>query len=59
MYDSYESDFDEDMKEFKDHIIDPFSSFIKEQHCEEIIHPGYEENILQPMTSSEINLQPC
>jgi hypothetical protein len=59
VYDNYESDFDEDMKEFQDHTIDPFSSFIKEQHCEEINHPGSADNIKQPMTSSEISLQPC
>ena len=53
---SYESYLDEDMKEFQDHTIDPFSSFIKEHHCEEINHPGFADNIKQPMTSSEISL---
>jgi hypothetical protein len=59
VYASYELDFDEDMKEFQDHTIDPFSSFIKEHHCEEINHPGSIDNIKQPMISSEISPQPC
>jgi hypothetical protein len=41
VYDNYESDFDEDVKEFQDHTIDPFSSFIKEQHYVEISYPGF------------------
>jgi hypothetical protein len=49
VFDNYEPDFDEEMKEFQYHTIDPFSSFIKEQHCEEISHHGSANNIKQPM----------
>ena len=39
-YDSYESDFDMDMKDFQDHTIKPFPLSIEERHWVEINHPG-------------------
>ena len=39
-YDNYESDSDVDMKDFKDHTIEPFPLYIKEEHCVEINHLG-------------------
>jgi hypothetical protein len=40
MYDSYESDYEMDMKDFQEHATEPFSLYIKEKHCVEIGHPG-------------------
>jgi hypothetical protein len=45
VYDSYESDFDEDIKEFQEHTINLFSSSIKEQHYVEINYPRSAEDI--------------
>jgi hypothetical protein len=47
VYDSYESDFDVDMKDFQDHTIEPFPLFNKEKHWVEINHPGPIEDIEQ------------
>jgi hypothetical protein len=45
VYNSYESDFDMDMKDFQDHTIDPFPLFSKENHWVETSHPGPIEDI--------------
>jgi hypothetical protein len=45
VYDSYGSDFNEDIKEFQECTINIFSSSIKEQHYVEINYLGFVEDI--------------
>jgi hypothetical protein len=44
VYDSYESDFELDMKDFQEHAAEPFPLYIEGKHCVEISHPGPAED---------------
>jgi hypothetical protein len=47
VYDRYGSDFDVEMKDFKEHPTYPFYLYNKENHCVEISHPRPAENTEQ------------